>query len=136
MYEYAYMYICEYLRYRSNMWDLDKRTHPCVCRGPKRAAVLECPNCLWLHAHPLLITVRTRCDWTVKHLAQLLAHSKHPGDVTFCYHSGRTATSSNPSLHRCQSKDADRDPRFTPCASAGINTSAPRSSSNTCNRSL
>lgn len=38
--------------------------------------------CVLLHAYSLLMTVRARCDYTVKHLAQPLAHGEHLGDVT------------------------------------------------------
>ena len=38
--------------------------------------------CVLLRAYSLLMTVRARCDYTVKHLAQPLAHGEHLGDVT------------------------------------------------------
>lgn len=100
-----------------------------------RAAIALRPYCFLLPAHPLLITVRTRCDYTVKHLAQPLAHSEHPGNASFPYNSGRMAMTYKPSFRQCQSHNADRQARYILKGLHRNNASVLRSCSSTYNRS-
>ena len=68
-----------------------------VCKGPKRESSYSNMCLSFLGgAHSLLIALRTRCNYTTRHLAQPLAGSEPSENGTFHYNPRSRSTTCNP----------------------------------------